>query len=190
MPPVGADTAQALRVGPGVLMYAPEGTTPPTDLTTAFDPAWQGIGYTEEGHELVYQPTFEDRRVAEEDLPLGTFLTDAQLNLRFSMAQINSDRLTLAFNGGTVDATLETNTVTRWRPPAAGVFTPVMLAWQSTDGQERLVIFKVTQVGTVTIPRRRAPAAAAIPVDFKAGQPDSGVSAVPWEYYNLNTLDQ
>lgn len=184
----GSSTVQALRVGPGVLMWAPLGSTAPTDLTTAWDAAWSGIGYTEEGHELVYTPTFEERRVAEEDLAIGDFLTQSTLNLRFAMAQISPLRLSLAFNGGTIDGTLETDTVTKWEPPGTGVFVPRMLGWQSTDGLERAVVYKVTQVGAVTIPRRRAPAAANIPVDMKAGQPDAGVSLVPWTYFAANTL--
>lgn len=173
MPPVGANVTQALRIGPGEWRWAPLGTATPPDLATPFDAAWLGLGYTEEGGETEYAPTFEDRNVAEEQLPLATLQTLTAMNTRFAASQINTNNLRLMFNGGNVSVAAADGSVI-YTPPAAGVFTPVMLAWEADDSEERMIWRKVTQVGSVTVPRRKAPQAANIPMDFKAGVPDSG----------------
>lgn len=173
MAPPGASVTQALRIGPGALRWAPIGSTVPDDLATAWDAAWSGLGYTEDGKEMENAPSFEDRRVAEELLPLATYQTEAAMNVRVALSQINTDNLKLMFNGGSV-STPATDTSVIYTPPEAGVFVPVMLGWEADDGEERMVWSKVTQVGSVTVPRRKAPAAANIPLDFKVGVPDTG----------------
>lgn len=177
----GAQPLEATRVDPGVLYSAPAGTTLPADLTTALDGAFVPLGYTNEGHEFEGTPTFEDVRVAEEIVSLATYKTDEVLNWRFAARQLNAANLQLAFGGGTIDATLETNTVTKYTPPGAGVFTPVILVWEATDGLERWVYKRCIQVGTVNIPRRQAPDAAMIPMDFRLLVPTD--ASPPFEVY-------
>lgn len=182
MPPAGANVVQALRVGPGELRWAPLGSPIPADLDTPWDAAWSGLGYTEDGHEMERAGTFEERRVAEELLALATYQTEATGNMRFALAQINTDNLQLMFGGGSVAAPGADGSVV-YTPPAAGEFTDIMLGWEADDTPhplERIVFTRVTQVGAVTVPRRRAPQAANLPLDFKMGVPDGGGPPLHW----------
>lgn len=171
----GADVRAALRVGPGQLYVAPEGSTEPTDLATAWDPAWTGLGYTEEGHEFRIQPTFESRQVAEELVDLDEFETNREYMVAFALAQLTATNLQTAMNGGTIVASgTAPNEIVTFEPPVPGDVTKVMLGWQAIDGLERVVWKRCQQRGQIVIPRRKAPAAANIPCEFKVLIPLAG----------------
>lgn len=177
----GADVRAALRVGPGHLYIAPEGSTIPTDLMTAWDAAWTGLGYTESGHEFRIQPTFEERPVAEELVALDSFETQRTYMVAFALAQITAENLQTALNGGTITPSgVAPNEIVTFEPPAPGDVTKIMIGWQAIDGLERLVWKRCQQEGQITIPRRKAPEAANIPAEFKVFIPLDG--SVPWAH--------
>lgn len=52
-------------------------------------------------------------------------------------------------------------------PPEIGDVTRIAIGWESADGQERWVYRNCVQVGSVAIARRKAPAKALIPMEFR-----------------------
>lgn len=161
------DSAQ-VRVGPGWLYLAPLGSPEPSDLASAWDDDWVQIGYTDDGSSFVFDQTFEDVTVAEEYDPIDTLQTARQIAINFAAAELTAENLQTAFNGGTISAG---GGLVTFEPPDAGDYTPVMLGWEATDGLERWVFRRCVQVGSVEIPRRRAPQKAVIPMSFRANKP-------------------
>lgn len=164
----------AVRVGPGKLYIAPLSSTEPTDLATPWDHAWTLIGYTDAGPEFVMGATFEDVRVAEELDPVATFQTERSLRVNFDAAEITARNLQIAMNGGDINVG---GTVTTFEPPATGEYTYVMLGWEADDHLERWCFRKCLNVAESTIPRRRAPDKAVIPMGFQVSVPSAGAAA-------------
>lgn len=159
---------KAVRVGPGKLYIAPLGTAEPADLTTAWNAAFVALGYTDNGTEIVIDQTFEDVTVHEELEPVEIAQTARQVTVNFAAAEITATNLQRALNGGTI--TSGTGIVT-FEPPAAGVYTPVMLGWESDDGLERFVFRRCINTGSTTMARRRAPDKATIGMSFRCTKP-------------------
>lgn len=158
----------AVRVGPGTLYIAPLGSTEPTDLSAAWDAAWAALGYTKEGSNFVFDNTFEDVEVAEELDPVAILQTKRNVALNFALAELTGANLQRAFNGGDVQTA---DGVVSFEPPAPGDYTPVMIGWQADDGLERWVFRKCIQVGSIDIPRKKAPDMAVVPVSFRCMKP-------------------
>ena len=170
----------AVRVGPGVLYIAAIGSTEPTDLSSAWDQAWTELGYTDQGSNFVFEQTFEDVLVAEELEPIATLQTARQININFALAEMTAANMQRALNGGTVSVN---GSVTSFEPPAAGDYTRVMLGWEADDGFERWVFRNCIQVGSLDIPRRRAPEKSVLPMSFRANTPandDHGNAVKPF----------
>lgn len=165
----------AVRVGPGTLYIAPVGSTEPTDLASAWDAAWTDLGYTEDGHAVNLEQTFEDVPVAEELEPVAILQTARNLSVSFSLAEMTADNFNIAMNGGTVTVGA---TETTFEPPAAGTFTYMALGWESDDGLERMVFRKGINTGSGEIARRKAPQKALIPVQFRFVKPSGQQSFV------------
>lgn len=157
-----------VRVGPGWLYIAALESTEPTDLASAWDAAWVQIGYTDDGSSFVFDQTFEDVTVAEEYDPVATLQTARQITINFSAAELTAENLQTAFNGGTIASG---GGLVTFEPPDAGDYTHVMLGWEATDGLERWIFRKCLQVGSVEIPRRKAPQKAIIPMSFRGLKP-------------------
>lgn len=155
--------ATQVRLGPGVLKVAPIGTAIPVDLTAAWNAAFIDLGYTEDGHSVTANQTFEGVPVAEEIDMLSYELTSRETRVAFALAQMTAANLSTALNGGTITA--GTGIVT-FEPPDPDEIVRVMIGWESLDGLERWVFKKCLQVGNVEIARRKAPAKATIPVEF------------------------
>lgn len=165
----------AVRVGPGNLLIAPLASVEPTDLTTPWDDAWVGLGYTNEGSNFVFDQTFEDVTVAEELEPIRVLQTARNITLNFALAELTAANMQRAFNGGEV--TTAAGVVT-FEPPDAGDYTEVMIGWESADGLERWVFRQCIQVGSVDIARRRAPDKATLPMSFRCTKPAGEASFV------------
>lgn len=161
----------AVRVGPGILKIAPLGTAVPVDLATAWAAAWVDLGYTEEGSNFVFDTTFEDVTVAEEYDPVQVLQTARSISINFSLAEMTALNMQRALNGGSI---VTGAIVTTFEPPAAGVMTYMMLGWQADDNLERWAFRKVLQVGSIDIPRKKAPDKAQVPMSFRAVKPATG----------------
>lgn len=161
-----------IQLGPGTLRSAPLGSTEPIDLAAAWDAAWIDVGYTEEGHTFAYQFSSEDVNVAEELLPVRVVPTTASGSLSFAMAQITLANFKRALNGGTVTAGVGFST---FEPPDPADQVRTMWGWESEDAQERWVFRQCIQVGNISVPRRKAPAKALVPVEFRLEKPAGAV---------------
>jgi len=153
-----------VKVGPGILRIGSVGAAEPADLTAPWDAAWVPLGYTAEGHAFNMSPSFEPITVAEELDTLRHEATGRTMNVSFAAAQMTARNLSLALNGGTIDAA-GIGFVT-FEPPDPGEEVRIALGWESTDGSERSVWRKCLQTGDVEIARRKAPATATIPMTF------------------------
>lgn len=166
--------AEAISLGPGRLFVAPVGTTAPTDLTTALDPAWVPVGYTEEGSEFSYELSSEEVPVAEELDPLFYRTTGRSGTVSFAMAENTARTLGIAFNGGTVSEPGTDGSVT-YTPPEPGNEERRALLFESEDGEERWHFPQVFQGGSVSIARRKGAEKATLPVEMRlekrAGEP-------------------
>lgn len=159
---------QAVRVGPGKLYIAALGSAEPNDLLDVWPIAWTELGYTDEGSNFVFDQTFEDVMVAEEYEPVETLQTARLITINFALAELTAANLERAFNGG--DVTTQGG-VTTFEPPEAGDVTRVMLAWEADDGLERWIFRRCVQIGSVDIPRKKAPDKAILPMSFRATKP-------------------
>jgi len=158
----------AVRVGPGVLRIAPLATAEPAGLEDAWAAGWTELGYTDEGSNFVFESTFEDVMVAEELESILSLQTTRQITVNFALAELTAENMSRAFNGGTVETS---SGVTTFEPPAAGDYTSVMIGWESDDGLERWIFRKAVQVGSVDIPRKKAPDKAVLPMSFRCSKP-------------------
>lgn len=165
-----------VRVGPGILYIAPMGSTEPTDLATPWPGAWDQIGYTDVGSNFVFDQTFEDVMVAEELDPILTLQTARTASVNFQAAEITAENLSRAFNGGTIDTP---GGFVTYEPPPAGTYSHAMIGWESDDGAERWVFRKCLQIGSVDMPRRKAPDKAVIPMSFRAVKPENDINDDP-----------
>lgn len=180
-----------VRVDPGRLYIAPLGSVEPADFEAAWDDAWSPIGYTDAGPEFVMEQTFERIRVAEELDPIRTMQTERNTMVNFAMAEITARNLQIALNGGTIPT--PGGGVITFEPPPAGDVTRAMLGWDSEDGLERWVFRKVISTGNITIPRRRAPDKAVIPVSFEVELPDldeHGDRVAPWIMFHADNYEE
>lgn len=165
-------TPAAVKLGPGLLYVAPIGTTEPTSGSSVLPSAWIALGYTEEGSTITFDMTFEDVPVAEELDPVKVVATGRMASVKFSLAEITARNLKTAFNGGTIVAP-SLGFVT-FEPPDLGAETRTMLVWQADDNAERWLFRRMLQVGTIEIPRKKAPDKALIPAEFRCEIPTDG----------------
>jgi hypothetical protein len=108
MPATQGSISEVL-IGTGVL-YLKDRTTSslafPTDAGGAFDtptamtPAWEEVGYSEDGWTLEMDKTFEDIMVAEEVDPIKTIKTAQEVRLTGELSQASHAKLIIALGGG------------------------------------------------------------------------------------------
>jgi hypothetical protein len=179
-----------VRVDPGWLYVAPLASLEPTSFEGDWDEAWTQIGYTDQGPEFVMEQTFERLRVAEEIDPISTFQTERNTMVNFAMAEVTATNLQRALNGGTITTPAG---IVQFEPPPAGDVTYLMLGWDSTDGLERWVFRKAVSTGNITIPRRRSPDKAVIPVSFEIVKPDldeHDEAVAPWIMWHAENYEE
>jgi hypothetical protein len=107
--------ATAVRVaGTGEAYFAPEGTTAPTDATTALNAAFLGLGYTDpDGCQFTFSRNTTDID-AWQGSKLRVVSNSEPVSVTLKLMETKTNTLLFAFGGGTVGA----NTFT---PPVEGV---------------------------------------------------------------------
>lgn len=166
-------TPSKVRVGPGWVHIAPEGTPEPTGVADTLDVAWTNLGYTEGGTTFTFDQTFEDVTVDQENDPVATLQTARAITIDVQAAEVTAENFETAFNGGTIEVN---GAVTTFEPPDTGVYTHVMLLWEAMDGLERWLFRKCLQVGSVAVARQKAPNKATIPLSFRGLKPDGAAA--------------
>lgn len=159
-------------VGPGLLYVAPIGTAEPTTPTATPDEAWVAIGYTDTGNVFTANTTIENVEVAEELDPIRKLATRRDAMVEFAMAEFTATNLSIAFNGGQI--TGPTGGYVSFEPPDLGDEQRLMLMWRDDYGEEQLVCRRVIQIGSLGIPRNKAPNKAVIPVQLGLEKPLDG----------------
>ena len=144
----------AIALGPGTLYTAAVGAAEPATLVAAWDAAWTDLGYTFEGHTFSSESTVEEVEVAEELVPLLYVTTKVVAKAEFTLAEVTATNLSRR-----------------------------AYAWQSTDGEERMVWRQCFNSGTVEINRRKGADKAGIPFELNLEKP-SGLQ--PWKYYAVS----
>lgn len=180
MPYVPASSPTFIHYGPGKLYVAPEGSTEPTDLSTALNAAWVRAGYTDNGHVFTRTPSYENIEVAESLLPMAKVSTGIEETVEFAYAEILAGNLQTVLNGATVTASgTGATAIDKIEPLAFGATeTRVALLWEADDASERWVWRRCLQTGAMAINRQRGAAKATIPATFSLEPPLNG--AKPW----------
>lgn len=168
---------QLVRTGPGRILVGPYGTTLPTTMVATLDAALREIGFTTEGSEVEYTQNSEGITVAERLRPIRYENTTAEMLYRFAMAEISVENLALATNADPDTAITETADTIRFDFPKTGGSNRQSVVWEADDGLERLVLVKCFSSGSITIPRRKAPDFATVPVEFRIEEVTGGADA-------------
>lgn len=153
-------------LGAGTLYVAPIGTTEPTSASAALPSAWREVGWTEDGSTINYEMTSADVNVEEEFDPVKIVTTGRKGEVAFQAAQVTRANLALALNKGASSQ----DGVTVLEPPAPGSEVRVMLVLDTEDGA-RYLFRRCIQSGRISIPRKKAPNKAVIPMTFKLELP-------------------
>lgn len=161
-----------VQLGPGRLYVAPLGTTEPVSASAALAGVFRAVGYTEEGSAFSTVLTNQAVDVAEELDPILYVLSRRENTLALAMAETTRRNLSLAMGGGAAAA----NDATAFEPPDPGDEVAVVLVWDSKDdptetGNVRWIFRQAKAGGTITLPRRKAPAKASIAVTFSLEKP-------------------
>lgn len=97
-----AGTAGNVIAGSGLLYLAPIGTSLPSLDGSAYPPVWTGwtqIGYTDQGVDLSYEPTFKEIAVDEELGPIKMKLTAEKAFFACVMAEATLENVNKAIAG-------------------------------------------------------------------------------------------
>jgi hypothetical protein len=176
-------------VDPGYLFAAPVGSAVPTHAVTGskftdtWSAPWVWLGATTDGSELQNSITVEYIRAAELFDPVGSSVTERNGQISFSLMDITLARLKVVQNGGTV-AIVSGTTATqlnKYTPPLPSAIARTMIGWESTDGTMRVILYQSLNSGDVTMPFRKAPDTAVLPVTFTMEIPAG--SSVPYEVW-------
>ncbi len=165
-----------VALGPGLLLAAIIGATEPTDLTTAWAPAWVPIGYTAEGSTASYSTSYDPVEVAEELDMIDQVATGREIKVSFSSAEMTAINFKRAMNGGTITITgTGASAIATFEPPELGEELYVALGFESEDHKERWVWRQCKQTGNVEVGRKKGADKALIPMEFSVFKPTSGL---------------
>lgn len=174
-------TPANLTTGPGTLSVALYGTTLPTARATSLGTGWYSPGYTEEGYAFTMERTLAPMYVAEERRAVKQFVTEVKEMVVFSMAEATNINLTLAINGGLLDAgDPGYDPEAPITPTTEGQEARLSLVFDAENGA-RWVFKKCINNGSTEVARRKAPDKALIPVEFLLEVPDDASAA--WVIY-------
>jgi hypothetical protein len=135
--------ANKIIVGPARILIAVLGTTePPVNVDpVVWDAAWKEVGYTDDGLQFAYNPTFKDTTVDEEMAPIDSFLNGEVGTLSCKMAEPTLDNLAYAISAS------KTTTVAA----ASGVPGTTKVAFGSGDRKFVMVGFEgLAPAGSLT----------------------------------------
>jgi len=164
-------TTTNVKLGPGRVWIAPIGTAAPTSASSAPDPAFWALGYTEEGTTISIEYTAEAIEVAEELDPIDYVNTARAVTLSLSAAEVTRKRMAVAVSLG---AEYADNAAVLDLPDADQPQVGVAVIWDSAetaagnDQNIRWYIPKLLPAGTLEIARQKAPNKALLPMELNA----------------------
>ncbi len=182
--PVGAIPKNALAFGAGALLWAPLGTSFPTNtvagsvFTDNWPVGWVLLGATREGHEFSYEIETEPVEAAEFLDPLVTVTTGRTVGMSFDLYQIHMTNMKRMLNGGTLSTSGSGATLlTTYTLPQIGQEVRCQIGWESNDGTERWWAMQCFNTGSVGITRQKGADNATLPVTFTM-EPDASSQPV------------
>ena len=137
------DVDEIVVAGNGQIYVAPLGSTPPTNIATAWGGAWIDLGYaSEDGVTINKARNMDEVRVWQSFFAARRYVTSEDFTVSFNLAQWNADTVSLAFGGGEVTPSGGIYTYT---PPDPGVVDERMLGVEWVDGEKtyRLLVARV-----------------------------------------------
>jgi hypothetical protein len=177
-----------LLADPGVLYYAPLGSTLPANtvvgsvFTDAWPVAWLSPGMTADGTELHATTTVSPIAAAESIDPIAYRTTDRVSNLALALLSNTATNLALALNGATKTITgSTTTTMTSVTPVGPGLETRYMWGWQSTDATIRFVGFQGINSGDLALQMKKAPTATTYALTVNLEIPSTG--SAPFQFW-------
>lgn len=191
---VSTVTPGQIRSGPGIIRYAPLGTTIPTFTAAASKvvatPAWTSWvdpGATEGGMTYTESVDTSELKVAESLYPVRTVTTGKTGRVALSLSQISDLNWKLAMNGGTITVSgAGVTKLSTYVPPLMGAEVRVMLSFTSADDEEVIVWPQVFNVGSVETARSTLDTMALLPLEFAVELPDAAVMTTPYRRYTAN----
>lgn len=183
MPAITVDTS-AGSYGPGYLFWAPLLTAEPanTVVGSVFTDPWPGswipLGATLEGNELETAIETDRAYVAEYLDSVKTVTTTRTTNMSFSLYNTTAQNYKRVMNGGTI-ATVSGSGATllsSFVPVQAGQEVRAMLGWESTQNDERALLYQCLNIAAVTERRRKGSDYNVFPAQFTTEVPASGIS--------------
>lgn len=180
-------TINEVLIGTGVLYIKDRSTASlafPSDVSgawqdpTGMTPAWDEVGYSEDGWTLEVDKTFEDVMVAEQLDPIKSLKSAQEVRLTGEMAQASLDNLAIAMGGGSTaeDSVNYASGYYKYVPPVTDEFTEYALVLH-TDGKagsdRQFHIPRAVNVGSFSMAHQKAPQKVTLATEFKLLVPDT-----------------
>jgi len=200
-------TISEVLIGTGVLYIKDRTTTslafPGDDGSNAWDdptgmsPAWDEVGYSEDGWTLEVDKTFEDVMVAEELDPIKTLKSAQEVRLTGELAQASLSNLEVAMGGGATTDNGSGGFATgyfEYLPPTTDSFTEYALVLH-TDGQagsdRQFHMPRAVNTGSFAMAHQKAPNKVTLATEFKVLVPDTtlNVGSSGGSYYLFKVVE-
>jgi hypothetical protein len=135
------DATEVVVGANGDVYVAPVGTNVPADVDDPLDPAFsEALGFvSEDGVTATDGKTTTNIGAWQSFYPLRTIVTERNFTVAFVLRQWNQDTVSLAFGGGTFEAT---GSFTKYTPPDPSILDERVLIvdWADGDDDYRLVV--------------------------------------------------
>ncbi|MFF8485157.1 phage tail tube protein [Streptomyces antibioticus] len=143
----------------GSIYMAPKGSTAPVDLDTAWDAAWEDLGFmSDDGVSMEYSTDVEDINAWQSLSPVRRILTSVDMTLGFTAIELKARTVTAYFPGATI--TNVSGAIQRLDIPSAPGPQEFAfgLEWVDGDIKNRLVIPRgeITDRGAISLGRSAA----------------------------------
>lgn len=126
--------------GEFTLYVAPEGSTLPTDSTTALDPAFKAVGLTtRDGSAFEVSPEYQNVMSHQSQYPTRTFRKTVTGTVKAALQEWSDENFVTAFGGGTVTEPDPVGHAGEFRydPPAGSGSDQVSCVLELVDGTKR-----------------------------------------------------
>jgi hypothetical protein len=185
MPAITVDTS-AGSYGPGYIYWAPLGTAIPTAggtvvgsvFTDAWPAGWVALGATLEGNELNTDINTDTANVAEYLDAVKVVTTSRTTTISFSLDNTTAQNYKRVMNGGTISTVSGAGTtlLSKFVPVQTGAEVRAMIGFESSQNDERAILYQTLQTGAVTERRRKGVDYNVFPAQFRCEVPTSGIS--------------
>lgn len=192
MPAITVDTS-AGSYGPGYIFWAPLATAIPANtvagsvFTDAWPAGWVSLGATLDGNELNTDINTDTASVAEFLDVIKVVTTGRITTMSFSLYNTTAQNYKRVMNGGTISTVSGAGTtlLSKFLPVQTGLEVRCMLGFESSQNDERVILYQTLQTGAVTERRRKGVDYNLFPTQFRCEVPASGISV---ERYYAGTV--